>query len=222
MTEILTDGLVRNAIQGVGGCPKKGYPDAPNKMINDIIWYEQNGYKGGNSPDPIIEKLFSNASKSGSGREGRPEFIISTPNFYIIFEDKDLKEAKHSSQADINDYIGKGYVAEPYKYAIDDVLRYVEKVKAEKDVIAIASTSDGTCENFETTTFYMPKDGIWDDLRIISNGGYNVLLESVSEYQDKINKINGVTEQEYEELYVSLSKYVAQSAKFMEKMSVEP
>lgn len=221
MAEILTDGLVRNAIQGVGGCTNKGYPDAPNKVVDDIVWYEQNGYKGGDSPDPIIEKLFSTASKSGSGNEGRPEFIITTPNFFIVFEDKDFKDAKHSSQADVSDYIGKGYIAEPYKYAIDDVLRYVEKLKEEKDVIAIANTSNGTINNFKTTTFYMPKNGTWDDLHVICNGGYDLVLKSASEYQDIIDEINGIIEQTYEELYGELSKYVAQSAVFMEKMNVE-
>ena len=221
MAEILTDGLVRNAIQGVGGCTNKGYPDAPNKVVNDVVWYEQNGYKGGDSPDPIIEKLFSNASKSGSGNEGKPEFIISTPNFFVVFEDKDIKDAKHSSQADVRDYIGKGYVAEPYKYAIDDVLRYVEKLKAEKDVIAVASTSDGTTNNFKTTTFYMQKNGTWDDLHVICNGGYDLVLKSVLDYQNIIDEINGIIEQTYEELYDELSKYVAQSAVFMEKMNVD-
>lgn len=221
MVEILTDGLVRNAIQGVGGCSNKGYPDAPNKTVNDITWYEQNGYKGGGSPDPVIEKLFFNASKSGSGNEGRPEFIISTPNFFVVFEDKDIKDAKHSSQTDVRDYIGKGYIAEPYKYTIDDVLRYVEKLKTEKDVVAVASTSDGTDKNFKTTTFYMPKNGNWDDLHVICNGGYDLVLKSVSEYQNIIDEINGVIEQTKEELYDELSKYVAQSAAFMEKMSVE-
>ena len=221
MVEIITDGLVRNAIQGVGGCINKGYPDSANKTIDNITWYEQNGYKGGDSPDPIIEKLFSNASKSGSGNEGRPEFIITTPNFFIVFEDKDCKDAKHSSQADVSDYIGKGYTTESYKYAIDDVLRYVEKLKTEKDVIAIANTSDGTIKNFKSTTFYMPKDGTWDDLHVICNGGYNTVLKSVSEYQNIIDEINGVIEQTYEQLYRELSKYVAQSAVFMEKMNVE-
>lgn len=222
MVEILTDGLVRNAIQGAGQCPKKGYPDVPNKTVDNITWYEQNGYKGGNSPDPIIERLLSKASKSGSGREGRPEFIISTPDFFIVFEDKDMKDAKHSAQADVRDYIGKGYGKEAYKYSIDDVLRYVENLKSEKDVIAVASTSDGTVEKFKTTTFYMPKNGTWDDLHVICNGGYDVVLKSVAEYKSIIDGIKGVTEQTYEELYNELSKYVAQSAIFMEKMTIEP
>lgn len=221
MVEILTDGLVRNAIQGVGGCESKGYPDTPNKTINDVTWYEQNGYKGGTSPDPIIEKLLSKASKSGSGREGKPEFIISTPDFFVVFEDKDIRDAKHSSQADIRDYIGKGYTSEPYKYSIDDVLRYVEYLKTEKDVIAVASTSDGTIKNFKTTTFYMPKNGTWDDLHVICNGGYDVVIKSTIEYKNIIDEINGITEQTYEQLYNELSNYVNQSAIFMEKMGVD-
>ena len=86
MSEVNTDNLVSALLTG----GKKGYPvTADTKNKDGVVWYTQNSYTGGTCANPILTKLFKDASKSGKGRAGKAEFVIDTPDFYIVVEDKD-------------------------------------------------------------------------------------------------------------------------------------
>lgn len=220
MAEINTDNLVSALLTG----GNKGYPvTADTKNKDGVVWYSQNSYAGGACPNPTLTNLFKDASKSQKGTAGKAEFVIDTPDFYVVIEDKDdANDTMFSGYSDVSEYIGKGYDSSRlYKCPIDDVLWYAEHLKSEKDVIAIANYSDGKSENFKSVTFYFPKNGTFDDIKIVVNGGYTTSLLSVSEYKSKIAELNGEKEQTYEEIYDQLRKYAETSSRFMYKVGVD-
>ena len=220
MSEVNTDNLVSALLTG----GKKGYPvTADTKNKDGVVWYTQNSYTGGTCANPILTKLFKDASKSGKGRAGKAEFVIDTPDFYIVVEDKDdAKDTMFSGYTDISDYVKNGYdTSRLYKCPIDDVLWYAEHLKSEKDIIAIANYSDGKPENFKSVTFFFPKDGDIKDIQIVCQGGYDTALLSLSDYKTKIATLKGETEQTYEQIYDELRKYAETSSRFMYKVSVD-
>ena len=220
MSEVNTDNLVSALLTG----GKKGYPvTADTKNKDGVVWYTQNSYTGGTCANPILTKLFKDASKSGKGRAGKAEFVIDTPDFYIVVEDKDdAKDTMFSGYTDISDYVKNGYdTSRLYKSPIDDVLWYAEHLKSEKDIIAIANYSDGKPENFKSVTFFFPKDGDIKDIQIVCQGGYDTALLSLSDYKTKIATLKGETEQTYEQIYDELRKYAETSSRFMYKVSVD-
>ena len=220
MAEINTDNLVLNLFTS----GEKGYPITPdNKNSKNIVWYQQDSYNKGMCPNETLKKLFSTASKSLSGREGKAEFVVDTPNFYIVIEDKDItSDTMFSGYDDITEYIGKGYsLSRLYKCPIDDVLWYAEHLKLEKDVIAIANYSDGKIDNFKSATFFYPKNGTNVDIKLVCSGGYREALLSVEEYTAKIENIKGIIKYTYEEIYDELRKYAEISSRFLYKTSVD-
>ena len=220
MSEINTDNLILALLTS----GKKEYPvTADTKNNKGIVWYTQDSYTGGTCQNQTLTTLFKNASKSQKKNKGKAEFVIDTPEFYIVIEDKDISsDTIFSGYSNIEDYIGKGYDSSRlYKSPIDDVLWYAEHLKFEKDVIAIANRSNGTPENFESVTFYFPKDANFNDLKIVTRGGYAEALLSVSEYKFKIAQLNGEKERTYEEIYDNLRKYAETCSKFMYKVGVD-
>lgn len=219
MSEINTDNLVRNLLTS----GSKGYPVTADMRNKDgVVWYEQNSYKGGTCKNPILKKLFDTASKSGKGHAGRAEFVIDTPEFYIVIEDKDdTKTTMFSGYSDISKYIEKGYDKfRLYKCPIDDVLWYADHLKSEKDVIAIANFSDGTPENFQSATFYVPKNCDMKDIKILCHDGYASALLSLSDYKSKIAVLSGEKERTYEQVYDTLRKYADTCSRFFYKVGV--
>ena len=129
MAEINTDNLVLALLT----CGGKGYPvTADIKNEDGIVWYQQNSYTGGTCENATLTKLFETASKSRKGKAGKAEFVIDTPDFYIVIEDKDdAPDTMFSGYADISEYINNGYdVSRLYKCPIDDVLWYAEHLKS--------------------------------------------------------------------------------------------
>ena len=220
MAEINTDNLVLALLT----CGGKGYPvTADIKNENGIVWYQQNSYTGGTCENATLTKLFETASKSRKGKAGKAEFVIDTPDFYIVIEDKDdAPDTMFSGYADISEYINNGYdVSRLYKCPIDDVLWYAEHLKSEKDVIAIANYSNGKPESFKSAAFFFPKDGDIHDIKIMSNGDYTTALFSLSDYKQKIAILKGETERTYEQIYDELRKYAETSSRFLYKVGVD-
>lgn len=220
MAEINTDNLIL-ALLTSGG---KGYPiTADIKNEDGVVWYQQNSYTSGTCQNVTLTKLFQAASKSCKGKAGKPEFVIDTPEFYIVIENKnDAHGTMFSGYADISEYIKKGYdTSRFYKCPIDDVLWYAEHLKSEKDVVAIANYSNGKPESFKSATFFFPKDGNIHDIKIMSSGDYTTALHSLSDYKSKISILKGETERTYEQIYDELRKYAETSSRFLYKVGVD-
>ena len=220
MAEINTDNLV-SALFTSGN---KGYPvTADTKNNDEIVWYRQNSYTSGHCANATLTKLFKTASKSQKGKPGKPEFVIDTPEFYVVIEDKDdAKDTMFSGYTDISDYINYGYDSSRlYKCPIDDVLWYAEHLKSHKDVIAIANYSDGTSANFKSATFFFPKNGAIKDIKIVCSGGYESALLSLNEYKSRISNLKGEIEQTYQQIHDELRKYAETCSRFLYKVKVE-
>ncbi|MBO7747927.1 N-6 DNA methylase [Paenibacillus sp. MWE-103] len=109
---------------------------------NDIRVEEQK------SEIQAVKRLLKDASKTGKGGKGSPEFIISsakTPDFLVIFECKANVKDHESPNRD-----------EPIKYAVDGVLHYASKLSKEYNVIAVA-VSGQTKTSLKVSTFIHTK-----------------------------------------------------------------
>lgn len=95
-----------------------------------------------------IKRLLRNASKTGKGGIGSPEFLITNskhPDILIIFECK--AEVKKHESAGLN---------EPAGYAVDGALHYAAALKKEFNVIAIA-VSGQSAKSLKISTYLHPK-----------------------------------------------------------------
>lgn len=131
-------------------------------ILKDKGYTKKNGYivEEQISNNPIVEKLLKNASKSGDGC-GKPEFIITNPNYPEIIVVVECKAdiTKHESN-------NKDKYAD---YAVDGVLLYSKYLSKEFNVIGIAysGNEEDNCKfsSFLTinglsnqTCIYNPKD----------------------------------------------------------------
>ena len=119
--------------------------DLIESFLRDTDYYSDSCVKieKQSSENPRINKLLSNASKSGNGA-GRPEFIIQSskhPEFIIIIECKGEAQ-KHES-------VSRNRYAD---FAVDGALLYASFLAKEFDVLAIAASgqhrSDLRISNF--------------------------------------------------------------------------
>jgi len=131
--ERITENIIRKILA------KKGYIEK-----NGVIVEEQK------SVVAAIQKCLSNASKTGKGGIGSPEFIITSSkanDFVILIECKaSTADHEHSSGAKSN----------PVKYAVDGVLHYAQHLAPSYNVIAIAASGQ-TQSNLKLSTFIQPK-----------------------------------------------------------------
>jgi type I restriction enzyme M protein len=97
-----------------------------------------------------VRRILKNASKTGKGGMGYPEFIISTPStsdFLVIFECK--ADIKHHESPNRD---------QPKDYAVDGALHYGAKLAKEFHVIGVA-VSGQTKSSLKISTFIYPKGG---------------------------------------------------------------
>ena len=147
----------------------EGYPSRQDKSSKEgITWYKEGSYQKLN---PTIATLLQNASKSMNGNNaGTPDFMVDTPNFYIVVEAKGLEKSnkhKHSRYTDVRTYIKPNAtrnddiydvkVVQNRECAIDETLYYATFLNREKDVIAIAISGTEKDEDFRFTSFLLPK-----------------------------------------------------------------
>lgn len=108
-----------------------------------------------------IRRLLQSASKSGGGREGLPEFVVSSTDHHdlvIVVECK--SDPRHHSSPP------RGVVSEGdedcskrlAKFAVDGVLHYARHLSKEFTVIAIAVSGQTDAER-KTSVFVHPKRG---------------------------------------------------------------
>lgn len=131
-SERITEQLVRKRLDSLG----YGSPD------NDIAVEEQK------SQIDAVKRLLKNASKTGKGGKGAPEFIISSassPDFLVVIECK----------ADVNHHESVNRDA-PAGYAVDGALHYAAHLSKEFNVIALA-VSGQTMQQIKVSTFLHAK-----------------------------------------------------------------
>ena len=76
-------------------------------------------------------------------------------------------------------------------------------------------------ENFQSATFFFPKNGDVKDIKIICCGNYTNALLSLSDYKSKIASLKGDIERTYEQIYDELRKYAETSSRFLYKVGVD-
>ena len=133
-SERITEQLVRKRLDSLG----YGSPD------NDIAVEEQK------SQIDAVKRLLKNASKTGKGGKGAPEFIISSassPDFLVVIECKADVKHHESVKRDA-----------PASYAVDGALHYAAHLSKEFNVIALA-VSGQTIQQLKVSTFLHAKGG---------------------------------------------------------------
>lgn len=108
--------------------------------------------------------LLAKASKAGTGKEGRPEFIVSwdsDPNFLIIVECKASKKEHASKNLD-----------NPQKYAVDGVIHYARHLSKEFTVLAIAVS--GSNESSVSISNYLVPCGSSEHKELKNESGTTV------------------------------------------------
>ena len=132
--ERITEQLVRKRLDSLGYWS----PD------NDIAVEEQK------SQIDAVKRLLKNASKTGKGGKGAPEFIISStssPDFLVVIECK--ADVKHHESINRD---------APAGYAVDGALHYAAHLSKEFNVIALA-VSGQTMQQLKVSTFLHAKGG---------------------------------------------------------------
>lgn len=94
-----------------------------------------------------LRKALARASKTGKGKAGYPEFIITapdTPDMVVVIECKAATSKHESVNRD-----------KPVEYAVDGVLHYARALSPARTVIAIAVSGDASASRW--SFFLMPK-----------------------------------------------------------------
>ena len=227
------DNLFESKLIGMGG----GYPSVKDKKNKEgVVLYKEDSYKG---KDSFLEKAFSTASKAiTTNSAGRPDYLIDTPNFYIVVESKyaettipndKTKKHRHSRYTDVSSYIKPNATSDQEVYdvnmlyisAIDDALFYASKVNSKKDVIVVGvSGTENECD-FRLTSFFLPKGAPLSKIQLIEDGGWDGTFKSVKEYQRVIYKCYGYEEKLYQMVYEDLRKYADACAKFLNTNGID-
>ena len=131
-----------------------------------------------------INNLLKNASKKGTGKSGRPEFIITVPSlidFVIIIECKAESRCHRSKSTKKQN---------PEKYAVDGVLHYSQFLKKEFDVIAIAVSGQNS-KQMRVSNFFIKKGKQEKEIdqNLLSIYDYLALSENENN-ADKLKHVN--------------------------------
>lgn len=173
--ERVTENLVRNELQ------RLHYYDSDN----DIAVEEQK------SNIEAVKKLLRNASKSGQGGTGSPEFIISSPStndFLLIIECKaNVKDhisanCKTLLAGNEFDEDENAYSKRTQKYAVDGVLHYAKYLSKEFNVIAVAVSGE-TKSSIQISTYIHPKGNKSAKPLITKN---NKSIDEIISWQDYV------------------------------------
>ena len=156
--QFLTKNLIKDHIRPNDQIPRCVSCNQMNEritedIVRDILKANQKKYskvkiEEQKSKNPRIKKLLKNASKSGSGGGGSPEFIITfdeISDLLIVIECKADTKKHESKDRD-----------KPKDYAVDGVLLYSEYLAKEFDVISIAVSGQKKSE-LKVSTFLQLK-----------------------------------------------------------------
>ncbi|WP_286979139.1 hypothetical protein [Pseudomonas sp.] len=131
MNERITENLIRNKLKDLGYFEE-----------NDIIIEEQK------SQNTKIQALLKNASKTGKGGVGAPEFIIKSKkiqDFLIVIECKASTKKHETASLD-----------QPVDYAVDGALHYAKSLAKEFNVIAIGCSGQNE-KTLKISTYLQPR-----------------------------------------------------------------
>lgn len=131
MNERITENLIRNKLKDLGYFEE-----------NDIIIEEQK------SQNTKIQTLLKNASKTGKGGVGAPEFIIKSKkiqDFLIVIECKASTKKHETASLD-----------QPVDYAVDGALHYAKSLAKEFNVIAIGCSGQNE-KTLKISTYLQPR-----------------------------------------------------------------
>jgi type I restriction enzyme M protein len=150
MSERITENIVRDALR------KLGY----DKPVNKIVVEEQQ------SKIEAVKKLLKNASKSGGGGAGAPEFIVSSPttaDFLVIIECK-ADPRDHISKTCINALRGETvqesteeYFKRVQRFGVDGALHYAKSLAKDFHVVAAAVSGTSEAAGAKISTYLHPK-----------------------------------------------------------------
>jgi len=122
-----------------------------------------------------IQKALRNASKTGKGGRGAPEFIVSdkdTPDFVLVIECK-AEVAFHESPSR----------NKPADYAVDGVLHYAKHISKEFNVIAVA-VSGRTKSGLMISTYLHTKNA--EEPKLLENRA-GAAIDEILQWTDYIN-----------------------------------
>lgn len=120
-------------------------------LLQDLNYYDENSpvvVEEQKSQIASINKLLRNASKTGKGGKGSPEFIISSPvipDFLIVFECK--ADKKHHQSKELNN---------AKDYAVDGAIHYASFLSKEYNVVAVG-VSGQTNSELKISSYIYPK-----------------------------------------------------------------
>lgn len=130
-------------------------------ILTELQYYRQDlKVEEQQSADIEINQLLSNASKSGTGNPGYPEFIIWKQNSDVIV----IIECKASIKYHESDKRDK-----PKTYGVDGVLHYAKFLKSKYHVVAIAISGEKPTELKKSFFLWKKNEATfiqrtWDDL----------------------------------------------------------
>ena len=122
-----------------------------------------------------IQRALRNASKTGKGGRGAPEFIISdkdTPDFVLVIECK-AEVAFHETPSR----------SKPVEYAVDGVLHYAKHLSKEFNVIAVA-VSGQTKSGLMISTYLHTKNAE-EPKKLVNRSG--ATIDEILKWSDYIN-----------------------------------
>lgn len=156
--ERITENLVRDKLSDLG------YRDVESETIVE----EQK------SQIEEVKKLLKNASKSGKGGKGFPEFIISSPTYpdFIIVVECKASTKQHKSEN----------VNKPVEYAVDGVIHYAKYLSKSYNVVAIA-VSGQTKSSMKVSNFLWAKEA--ESYKTLTNE-YSKEIEDIISFDDYV------------------------------------
>lgn len=173
--ERITEELVRKQLEELGYySPENGIAVEPQKSQIDAV-----------------KRLLKNASKTGKGGKGAPEFIISSagsPDFLVVIECK--ADVRHHESTNRDD---------PAGYAVDGAMHYAAHLSKDYNVIALA-VSGQTIQQLKVSTFLHAKGVPQSKPLKAKTGAAITLLVSWSEYIEHATFDPAVQRLRHEEL----------------------
>lgn len=217
ISEETTKGLVAEKLKELDG-----YPTSQNTMLNDIIWFKEDSYKG--TSYNWLSDVFAKATKKQTLRSrGTPDYLVAKTdsNVIIAIECKGSEE-KHMILDNPIDYKTHGYGSpdETEKYAVNGALWYASFLCEKYDVVAIG-VSGQTKTDCRVTSFVWPKGGDITDIEVLEDGYLDNALTSINDYEKDVEIVLDRFSATEEQVRKELRRYTLQCANFLRSNGIE-